>query len=263
MVFSTLDEFERESWRGKAQAYADSSAGLCSYTADAMLDAAGVRPGVRLLDVGTGIGTLAANAAMRGATVTAIDAQPDMVAWTAQRVPGATVELATLPNLPYADGTFDAVVANFVINHVGDPAAALAEVRRVTREGGKVAVSIWPGALNKQQMLWHDCFEAAGAVRPPIPRLAGDRDFRRTTEGVEELVRGSGLTGVTAWSLDWVHRADPDLWWSGPAAGLATAGAVLTAQTPEVIARIREEYDKRVGDQVELPVTAILAVGTK
>lgn len=262
MDLTAFDQHERRIWSGQAQAYADSYAGLCGYTADALLDAAGVAMGVRTLDVGTGIGTVAAAAAGRGAIVTAVDAEPSMVAWTRDRVPSATVEQGILPHLPLAEGAFTATVANFVINHVGDPAAAMAELKRVTAPGGRVAVTVWPNPAPPLQSLWNDCFEAAGAVRPALPVVDDDRNFRRTTEGVEELLRGAGLRDVSAWSLDWVHRADPDLWWSGPAAGLANAGAVLTAQTPEVRERIRAEYDRRVGPWLAMPTRAIVAVGS-
>ena len=97
-------------------AYAASFAKSCAHPIPALLDAAGVAPGLRLLDVGTGCGSVAAAAAERGARVTAVDAQPDMVAWTAQAVPAADVQVAALPHLLYRDGTFDATVANFVLN---------------------------------------------------------------------------------------------------------------------------------------------------
>lgn len=263
MELTAFDAYERQNWRGQAQAYADSFASLCGHTADALLDAARVAAGVSTLDVGTGVGTVAANAAQRGAVVTAVDAEPGMVAWTRARIPAATVEQAILPELPFEDGMFGATVANFVINHVGDPGAAVQELKRVTARGAKVAVTIWPHPAPPLQMLWHHCFEAAGAVRPRTPVVADDRNFGRTTQGLADLLRGAGLTDVRAWSMDWVHTADPRAWWSGPAAGLGSAGAVLAAQAPEVITRIRAEYDRRVGERLELPTTAILAVGTK
>jgi hypothetical protein len=76
------------------------------------------------------------------------------------------------------------------------------------------------------------------------------------------LLRDAGLKEVNVREMAWTHRADPELWWSGPAAGPGTAGVVLAAQTPEVIAKIRTEYDRRVGEKLELPTSALLAVGT-
>ncbi|MEU4803858.1 methyltransferase domain-containing protein [Actinosynnema sp. NPDC023587] len=53
--------------------------------------------------------------------------------------PGVDVWVSALPDLPFADESFDAVVGNFVFNHVGQPRAAVTELRRVTSRGGRVA----------------------------------------------------------------------------------------------------------------------------
>ena len=135
-----FDEQERRTWAGRADAYAGSFAALCAHPVPPLLDVAGVGPGTRLLDAGTGTGTVAAAAADRGALVTAVDADPDMAARTASNVPAADVRVAALPVLPFADGEFDTAVANFVLNHVGRPRAALAELRRVTRPGGRITL---------------------------------------------------------------------------------------------------------------------------
>lgn len=82
-----------------------------------VLDAACVSAGTGLL----GAGTLAAAAMARRALVTAVDADPAMVALASAAAPGARCREAVLPHLPFADGEFDSVTANFVLNHVGVP----------------------------------------------------------------------------------------------------------------------------------------------
>ncbi|MFF4898182.1 methyltransferase domain-containing protein [Streptomyces sp. NPDC001068] len=119
VVQTAFDESERRGWAGQAHAYAASFAKLCAYPVSALLDAAGVGEGLRVLDVGTGTGTVAALACERGAKVTAVDAEPDMAAQAAPAAPGADVRLAALPQVPFADDEFDATVGNFVLNHVG------------------------------------------------------------------------------------------------------------------------------------------------
>ncbi|MHB8379379.1 MAG: class I SAM-dependent methyltransferase [Acidimicrobiales bacterium] len=69
-------------------------------------------------------------ASIRGADVVAIDAEPSMLEVAHLRVPAARVCLAALPDPPFSSKYFDSAVRTFVINHVGDPAAALAELKR-------------------------------------------------------------------------------------------------------------------------------------
>lgn len=118
-------------WTAVAQAYRHSFATLCAGTLDRLLaDTCGGHH----LDVGCGTGELAARAATGGRSVVATDADPDMVAIAATR--HAAVLQASLPALPFDDGRFDTVTANFVVNHVPDPRAAMAELARVVRPGG-------------------------------------------------------------------------------------------------------------------------------
>lgn len=143
---NAFDRSERAIWSGSAAAYAATFAAVCAYPVPTLLDAVGVRTGERLLDVGTGTGVVAEAAVARGATVTAVDAEPSMALAARARVPQADVLQAVLPGLPVEAGAFDVAVANFVVNHVGRPRDAVAELRRVVRPGGRVGVTLWPAA---------------------------------------------------------------------------------------------------------------------
>jgi SAM-dependent methyltransferase len=264
----SFDDHERARWAGRAGAYERSFARLCAHPAGALLDAAGVAAGTRVLDVGTGPGTVAALAATRGATVVAVDPEPGMLELTAARVPAAELHRAALPVLPFVADSFDAVVANFVINHVGDPAAAVAELRRTARPGGRVAVTVWPFPPATAQQLWGDIFDAAGAERPPrLPRVEPGKDFARSQEGLSALLLAAGLTDVRCTTLTWDLIVDPDDWWSGPANGVATPGLVMEHQPPAAIAGIRAVYDeltapyRRADGMLALPTAALLAAG--
>jgi SAM-dependent methyltransferase len=266
---TSFDEHERSRWAGQATAYERSFGVLCAYPADHLLDAAGVGAGCRVLDVGTGPGTVAARAVGRGAAVVAVDAEPSMLDAVRRRVSAAEVRHAVLPDLPFSDGCFDAAVANFVINHVGDPAAAIAELRRVVRRGGRIAVTIWPYPQPPLQRLWGQVFDAAGAQRPiSMPALPKNKDFARTEDGLSGLLRDAGLDDVRCELVSWVHRPDPEDWWSGPANGIGTPGLILQSQPPNMIARIRREYDQAIADYrdddglLALPTAALLASGT-
>ena len=165
MIDNDFDAHERSRWAGRTAAYERSFGRLCAYPADSLLDAAAVRAGRRMLDVGTGPGTVAARALRRGAEVVAVDAEPTMLDAARRHARGAEVRQGTLPDLPFPAGGFDCAVANFVLNHVGDPAAAAAELRRVVRPGGRVAVTIWPSPHPPLQRLWGEIIAAAKRPR--------------------------------------------------------------------------------------------------
>jgi ubiquinone/menaquinone biosynthesis C-methylase UbiE len=105
-----------------------------------------LRAGMSLLDVGCGPGTITADLARRLAPgrVVGIDASSAVVdeARTAAESGPASLsfEVGDLYSLAFDDGSFDVVYAHQVLQHVGDPVAALEEMRRVCRPGGLVAV---------------------------------------------------------------------------------------------------------------------------
>ena len=118
-------------------------------------DRLGVRPGDCLLDLGCGFGRHAFEAARRGAAVVALDAGPDEVAGVRDTF-GAMADAGELSaetarcgavqgdalHLPFADGTFDRVIASEVLEHIPDDVAAMTELARVLRPGGTMAVTV-------------------------------------------------------------------------------------------------------------------------
>lgn len=264
-----FDRHERDRWRGRASAYEASLGALCAFTAPLVLDAAGVAAGWRVIDAGTGPGTLARLAAERGALVVALDGERGMLELARIHLASAVFCEAVLPRFPVRGGWADAAVANFVINHLGDPPAGMAEVVRVVRSGGKVAVTVWPSPPPALQRLWGEAFDAAGVTRPEgLPRVPEDRNFARTPRGITDLLCGSGLRDVDCETITWSHRTDLESWWSGPAGGIGTLGVLMRGQPAETVAAIRREYQRLANAYLNsdgtlaLPTAALLAVGT-
>ncbi|MGW3734558.1 class I SAM-dependent methyltransferase [Streptomyces sp. NPDC005148] len=266
---TAFDLSERRIWDGRAEAYARTFAGLCAHPVPALLDAAGVGTGTRMLDVGCGSGSVTVAAVGRGAVVRAVDAEPGMVEATRRAAPGADVRLGRLPELPYQDCEFDAVVANFVLNHVGRPEAAIEELRRITRPGGLVAVTIWQVPNGAGQALVGRAAQAAGLTRPQwLATVDAEHDFPRTREGLGALMSAAGLGDVRTEALAWDHHVGAEDWWAGPASGVAAIGQLVNSRGPEGVAAAKREYDVLCAEfakeegELALPHVALLARGS-
>ena len=134
---------EGPAWGAAAHGWADHWAAFGAPAREAVADAAGIGAGTSLLDVGCGSGEFCALAAARGARVSGIDAADALVGIAGQRVPGADLRVGAVERLPWPDHSFDVVTAFNVLQFAADFLAALTEVRRVTRPGGRVAVCNW------------------------------------------------------------------------------------------------------------------------
>jgi SAM-dependent methyltransferase len=153
-----------------------------------MLDAAAVGPGTRVLDAGCGAGGASVLAAGRGAHVNGLDAAEALLAIARARVPDADFRAGDLETLPYADGTFDAILAADVLPYVADPAAALRELWRVCMPGGRVVIAIWgtPDECEQRAIV--------AAVREILPRPLDAQPFALSAPGVlDALVAQAGL----------------------------------------------------------------------
>ncbi|MFQ6007022.1 MAG: class I SAM-dependent methyltransferase [Woeseia sp.] len=120
-----------------------------------IIEAAELRPGARVLDVGCGTGTLAlAAAACVGAAgrVEGIDPSPEMVARARAKAAAAglpaTFRLAAIEALPFPDRSFDAVLSSLMFHHLSDSLkqSGLAEIRRVLAPGGRLTIIDFVGA---------------------------------------------------------------------------------------------------------------------
>jgi SAM-dependent methyltransferase len=114
------------------------------YSRPAMLALAGDVTGRRILDAGCGAGPLFAALRDRGAIVSGFDASAGMLEQARRRLgDGADLRLAELGGpLPFPDGEFDDVVAALVLHYLQDWGAALAELRRVLKPGGRLIAAV-------------------------------------------------------------------------------------------------------------------------
>ena len=106
-----------------------------------------IRPRSRVLDVACGTGNLAVIAARRGCQVTGIDIARNLIRQARDRAAAERLHIdfreGDAEELPFDDGQFDLVVSSFGVMFTPRPDTAAAELRRVTRSGGQVALANW------------------------------------------------------------------------------------------------------------------------
>ncbi|HEY5316338.1 MAG TPA: methyltransferase domain-containing protein [Solirubrobacteraceae bacterium] len=147
----------------------------------AILDALGLGPGDRLLEIGCGGGLLLRDALGTGAAATGLDHSEEMVRLARERAAGATIVLGSAEELPFSEGAFTAAAMSVVLMFLPDPAAVLRECHRVLAPGARIAV-----------------YTASSELRgtPAVPELMATRTFLYDDEALAGLGRRSGFTGV-------------------------------------------------------------------
>jgi SAM-dependent methyltransferase len=145
--------------------------------------AAGIGPGQRVLDVGCGTGVLASAAADMAGTegrIVGLDPNEQMLAVARRKRPGIQWRLGRAEALPFDDGCFDAVVSQFALMFFEAKAKAVAEMLRVLRPHGRLAVAVWdsldqaPGYSRLTDLL-RELFGADVAGAMGAPFTLGDR----------------------------------------------------------------------------------------
>ena len=174
--------------------------------------------GMDLLDVGCGPASITADLAERVAPgrVVALDAASDALraarATLSERGLSEQVELTCgdVMALPFEDASFDVVHAHQVLQHLADPVGALAEMRRLTRPGGIVAVrdavysamTWFPEPAGMEQ--WRSVYMATARANGGEPD-AGSR--------LLSWARAAGFTDVTASASTWCYATPADRTW--------------------------------------------------
>ena len=176
-----------------------------------------LRPGVSVLDVGSGPGTITADLASRVAPgrVVGTDASAAVVAQaTADHVaPGLSFEVGDAYALPYEAGAFDVVHAHQVLQHVDRPVDMLRELGRVAGSDGLVAAR----DVDYEGVIWYPLIPALDewlALYLTTHRsVAGEPAAGRR---LKAWAQEAGLTGIRATASLWLFEDESDrAWWGG------------------------------------------------
>jgi len=221
-----------------------------SGTAAQLVTHARVAAGQRVLDVACGTGVVAVTAARRGATVTALDLTPELLARARDnaQIAGVSVDWheGDVERLPFPDGGFDVVLSQFGHIFAPRPAVAIGEMLRVLRPGGTIAFSTWPPELCVGRL-----FALTGRFMPPPPPGVvppgqwGDPNVigERLGTAVKDVVFTRGVMRVPALSV--AHYRLSTERTAGPVIKLVE---MLSSADPAKLADFRAQFDAIASD---------------
>ena len=267
---AAFDAYEQSGWEAIAGRFHECWSSITSQAIDALLDAAHVGRASRVLDVGTGAGDAARHAVARGAEATGVDVAAAMVEIAVRRTPTATFVQAAATDLPFADGSFDAVVGNNVIQHIGEPGRAACELKRVLAPGGRIALSSWDAA--ERSPFFAAVLGAVASAEVPAPHEApaGPSFFRFTDDVVfRALLEDAGFEAVTVHAIAVeIPVASANELITSMADGTVRVGAALRAADDMQRDRMQESLEERLaewrrGSGFAVPAPMKLASGTK
>ena len=242
--------------------------------AEILLDAVGISPGSRVLDIASGTGVVARAAARRAGCdgqVVASDVSGPMLARSAAvEAPSSAARIecreASADALPFEDGSFDVVLCQQGLQFFPARAAAVGEMRRVLRPGGVAGIAVWAEGHPLEPFgVYGDELAATGA-EPPFPRAFESETFTMGLEMVRSLLHEAGFSPVDAEVVE--------LQVSWPDAAAAAAGVLGTPFGPLVHAlsldqrnRFEAALDKRFapeqpGAAVRRQTAAVIARAT-
>jgi SAM-dependent methyltransferase len=196
----------------------------------------------RILDVGTGTGTLLSDILSFSPTARVIGIDRSFGMLALARATGARLPLVTMDAkaLGIRAGTFDIAVLAFVLFHVPDPSAALAEVKRTLRRRGTIGMTTWAeDPATPASQIWDEELSRCGAWDPsPQPP---NHELMNTPEKVGCLLKAAGFAPGRVWIERLEHQ-----WDLGPFMGFRTHFGATKRQLDTLDARTRETFLARI-----------------
>jgi SAM-dependent methyltransferase len=213
----------------------------------ATLEALAPLSGLSLLDAGCGAGLALRMAAERGARVSGLDASAALLDVARGQLPDADLRVGDIEELPYDDATFEVVAAFNSIQYASDTKAAVAELARVARPGGRVAIEVWGEPARCETEVF---FARLKELAQPPPGTAAPLAVSEPGV-VEGLLTAAGLEPYATGEADcpFIYR-DLDAGWRGQCSAGPLQRVIQLAgeqQVRDTFDEVHAQYRQRDG----------------
>lgn len=235
---------------GDAEAYDQFMGRWSRLVAPRLVDFTNLPERGRMLDVGSGTGSLAFAIAegKRRARVLGIDPSQEYVAYAMSRNPfpdRASFEVGDAQQLHFPDASFDAALSLLVFNFIPDPKKALLELRRVTKPGGKLSAAVWDYGSGMQML--RTFWDAAVHIDPGAEKLDEKRMPLCRAGELAALWRQGGLENVREQSIDISMRFESLAdYWDPFLLGQGPAGSYVRRLDRDKLQALRNEVKLRL-----------------
>ena len=199
-----VERYDRE-----AAVYAELWAPVLRVASLKILPELGKPPVERVIDLGTGVGTMLPDLARAfpGAHVVGVDRSRGMLTLAPERFDRSVMDAG---RLGIRESSMDRVLMLFMLFHLEAPAQGLCEARRVLRAGGLAGTITWATELvSPATQVWTECLDAHGAAAAD-PATVSRHDRVDSTEKIEALLADAGFVDSRCWVEELVQSLDPE-----------------------------------------------------
>jgi len=186
-------------WGSRAQDWADIQEATVRAVYEEVLEQLAVGGRTKFLDAGCGSGLAASLAEALGAEVFGIDASDPLLEIAEELSPESNFRKGDLEELPYKDNQFDLVTGFNSFQYAGNPSAALAEAKRVTKPSGRVVIMTWgePEGMEAAQVI-----TALKPLLPPPPKDAPGPFALSDEAKLREFASSAGLEPLEVFDVE-------------------------------------------------------------
>ena len=225
----------------------------------------------RILDIGTGSGVAARRAAsVAGPRASVVGIDPSLAMLRIARGHGLQqIAVAAVPDLPFAERVFDRVLASFVMSHVSSYEAALGDIVRVMRPGGRFGATSWGSLENDYRQLWDSLAESfigkerlADAIKKALPWEEWFTEPEHWKEalqsaGLEEIEVHREVYTVAMSMADFLSVRENSL------SARFIRGSVGAPEWERFKATVADEFHRRFKDPLDHERDVLIAVGKR